>query len=77
MQIETNKGDESGSAVRLAGWLEVHQPAWVRVSCPCGFGGVEIEGDEWAEGYEDGPALRLALLRWQRQALAECCEVAP
>lgn len=77
MQIETNKGDKAGSAARLAGWLENHQPAFVRVICPCGFGGVEIEGEEFADGYEDGPALRWALLRMKRQALAECCEVAP
>ena len=77
MQIETNKGDEAGSAARLAAWLEAHQPAFVRVCCPCGVGGVEMEGDEWADGYEDGPELRAALRRMDRAALAGCCEVAP
>lgn len=76
MQIETCKGSIAGNVFAVAAWLEVNQPAFARVVCPCEFGGVEIEGDEWADGYEDGPALHAALRRMDRAARAECCEAA-
>jgi hypothetical protein len=76
MKIETNKGIKTGGAAALAGWLADNQPTFARVLCPCEFGGVEIAPGDPAHRYEDGPALRSALLSMKREALAECCEVA-
>jgi hypothetical protein len=79
MQIETCKGQFTGTVAECAEWLEMMQPATVRVEVECNdkTASVEVATPRGMEsGWQSGRVLREALREAWGQASCECGEVA-
>ena len=80
MEIKTCKGRFAGTVAECAEWLEMMQPATVRVEVECNdkTASVEVPTPRGMEsGWQSGRTLREALREAWGQASCECGEVAP
>jgi hypothetical protein len=80
MEIKTCKGRYAGTVAECAEWLEMMQPASVRVEVECNdrTASVEVPTPRGMDsGWQSGRTLREALREAWGQASCECGEVAP